>query len=153
MSKENKKYIDEQIDALLRQKPDIVISREELKKQFDSRETLDEFIAYVKGLNHLTEDFDQLMNEIKAKIQVFQEQPPLQLTTLAVFHIEGDHVSKDTRGKQNIGHCLTNILEDKASPEEKANIAEILYHNCEISFVFREIIKNVYLCCQRNHLK
>lgn len=53
MSKENKKYIDEQIDALLRQKPDIVISREELKKQFDSRETLDEFIAYVKGLNHL----------------------------------------------------------------------------------------------------
>lgn len=153
MSKENKKYIDEQIDALLRQKPDIVISREELKKQFDSRETLDEFIAYVKGLNHLTEDFDQLMNEIKAKIQVFQEQHPLQLTTLAVFHIEGDHVSKDTRGKQNIGHCLTNILEDKASPEEKANIAEILYHNCEISFAFREIIKNVYLCCQRNHLK
>lgn len=153
MSKENKKYIDEQIDALLRQKPDIVISRKELKKQFDSRETLDEFIAYVKGLNHLTEDFDQLMNEIKAKIQVFQEQHPLQLTTLAVFHIEGDHVSKDTRGKQNIGHCLTNILEDKASPEEKANIAEILYHNCEISFVFREIIKNVYLCCQRNHLK
>lgn len=153
MSKENKKYIDEQIDALLRQKPDIVISREELKKQFDSRETLDEFIAYVKGLNHLTEDFDQLMNEIKAKIQVFQEQHPLQLTFLAVFHIEGDHVSKDTRGKQNIGHCLTNILEDKASPEEKANIAEILYHNCEISFVFREIIKNVYLCCQRNHLK
>lgn len=153
MSKENKKYIDEQIDALLRQKPDIVISREELKKQFDSRETLDEFIAYVKGLNHLTEDFDQLMNEIKAKIQVFQEQHPLQLTTLAVFHIEGDHVSKDTRGKQNIGHCLTNILEDKVSPEEKANIAEILYHNCEISFVFREIIKNVYLCCQRNHLK
>jgi hypothetical protein len=153
MSKENKKYIDEQIDALLRQKPDIVISREELKKQFDSRETLDEFIAYVKGLNHLTEDFDQLMNEIKAKIQVFQEQHPLQLTTLAVFHIEDDHVSKDTRGKQNIGHCLTNILEDKASPEEKANIAEILYHNCEISFVFREIIKNVYLCCQRNHLK
>lgn len=153
MSKENKKYIDEQIDALLRQKPDIVISREELKKQFDSRETLDEFIAYVKGLNHLTEDFDQLMNEIKAKIQVFQEQHPLQLTSLAVFHIEGDHVSKDTRGKQNIGHCLTNILEDKASPEEKANIAEILYHNCEISFVFREIIKNVYLCCQRNHLK
>lgn len=153
MSKENMKYIDEQIDALLRQKPDIVISREELKKQFDSRETLDEFIAYVKGLNHLTEDFDQLMNEIKAKIQVFQEQHPLQLTTLAVFHIEGDHVSKDTRGKQNIGHCLTNILEDKASPEEKANIAEILYHNCEISFVFREIIKNVYLCCQRNHLK
>lgn len=153
MSKENKKYIDEQIDALLRQKPDIVLSREELKKQFDSRETLDEFIAYVKGLNHLTEDFDQLMNEIKAKIQVFQEQHPLQLTTLAVFHIEGDHVSKDTRGKQNIGHCLTNILEDKASPEEKANIAEILYHNCEISFAFREIIKNVYLCCQRNHLK
>ena len=153
MSKENKKYIDEQIDALLRQKPDIVVSREELKKQFDSRETLDEFIAYVKGLNHLTEDFDQLMNEIKAKIQVFQEQHPLQLTNLAVFHIEGDHVSKDTRGKQNIGHCLTNILEDKASPEEKANIAEILYHNCEISFVFREIIKNVYLCCQRNHLK
>lgn len=153
MSKENKKYIDEQIDALLRQKPDIVISREELKKQFDSRETLDEFFAYVKGLNHLTEDFDQLMNEIKAKIQVFQEQHPLQLTSLAVFHIEGDHVSKDTRGKQNIGHCLTNILEDKASPEEKANIAEILYHNCEISFVFREIIKNVYLCCQRNHLK
>lgn len=153
MSKENMKYIDEQIDALLRQKPDIVVSREELKKQFDSRETLDEFIAYVKGLNHLTEDFDQLMNEIKAKIQVFQEQHPLQLTTLAVFHIEGDHVSKDTRGKQNIGHCLTNILEDKASPEEKANIAEILYHNCEISFVFREIIKNVYLCCQRNHLK
>ena len=153
MSKENKKYIDEQIDALLRQKPDIVISREELKKQFDSRETLDEFIAYVKGLNHLTEDFDQLMNEIKAKIQVFQEQHPLQLTSLAVFHIEGDHVSKDTRGKQNIGHCLTNIMEDKASPEEKANIAEILYHNCEISFVFREIIKNVYLCCQRNHLK
>lgn len=153
MSKENKKYIDEQIDALLRQKPDIVISREELKKQFDSRETLDEFIAYVKGLNHLTEDFDQLMNEIKAKIQVFQEQHPLQLTTLAVFHIEGDHVSKDTRGKQNIGHCLTNILENKASPEEKANIAEILYHNCEISFAFREIIKNVYLCCQRNHLK
>ena len=153
MSKENKKYIDEQIDALLRQKPDIVISREELKKQFDSRETLDEFIAYVKGLNHLAEDFDQLMNEIKAKIQVFQEQHPLQLTSLAVFHIEGDHVSKDTRGKQNIGHCLTNILEDKASPEEKANIAEILYHNCEISFVFREIIKNVYLCCQRNHLK
>lgn len=93
------------------------------------------------------------MNEIKAKIQVFQEQHPLQLTTLAVFHIEGDHVSKDTRGKQNIGHCLTNILEDKASPEEKANIVEILYHNCEISFVFREIIKNVYLCCQRNHLK
>ena len=45
MSKENKKYIDEQIDALIRQKPDIVISREELKKQFDSRETLDEFIA------------------------------------------------------------------------------------------------------------
>lgn len=153
MSKENKKYIDEQIDALLRQKPDIVISREELKKQFDSRETLDEFITYVKGLNHLTEDFDQLMNEIKAKIQVFQEQHPLQLTTLAVFHIEGDHVSKDTRGKQNIGHCLTNILEDKASPEEKANIAEILYHNCEISFAFREIIKNVYLCCLRNHLK
>lgn len=153
MSKENKKYIDEQIDALLRSKPDIVISREELKKQFDSRETLDEFIAYVKGLNHLTEDFDQLMNEIKAKIQVFQEQHPLQLTTLAVFHIEGDYVSKDTRGKQNIGHCLTNILEDKASPEEKANIAEILYHNCEISFAFREIIKNVYLCCQRNHLK
>lgn len=153
MSKENKKYIDEQIDALLRSKPDIVISREELKKQFDSRETLDEFIAYVKGLNHLTEDFDQLMNEIKAKIQVFQEQHPLQLTPLAVFHIEGDHVSKDTRGKQNIGHCLTNILEDKASPEEKANIAEILYHNCEISFAFREIIKNVYLCCQRNHLK
>lgn len=153
MSKENKKYIDEQIDALLRQKPDIVISREELKKQFDSRETLDEFIAYVKGLNHLTEDFDQLMNEIKAKIQVFQEQHPLQLTSLAVFHIEGDHVSKDTRGKQNIGHCLTNILEDNASPEEKANIAEILYHNCEISFVFREIIKNVYLCCQENHLK
>ena len=153
MSKENKKYIDEQIDALLRQKPDIVISREELKKQFDSRETLDEFIAYIKGLNHLTEDFDQLMNEIKAKIQVFQEQHPLQLTTLAVFHIEGDHVSNDTRGKQNIGHCLTNILEDKASPEEKANIAEILYHNCEISFAFREIIKNVYLCCQRNHLK
>lgn len=153
MSKENKKYIDEQIDALLRQKPDIVISREELKKQFGSRETLDEFIAYVKGLNHLTEDFDQLMNEIKAKIQVFQERHPLQLTSLAVFHIEGDHVSKDTRGKQNICHCLTNILEDKASPEEKANIAEILYHNCEISFVFREIIKNVYLCCQRNHLK
>lgn len=153
MSKENKKYIDEQIDALLRQKPDIVFSREELKKHFDSRETLDEFIAYIKGLNHLTEDFDQLMNEIKAKIQVFQEQHPLQLTTLAVFHIEGDHVSKDTRGKQNIGHCLTNILEDKASPEEKANIAEILYHNCEISFAFREIIKNVYLCCQRNHLK
>ena len=153
MSKENKKYIDEQIDALLRQKPDIVISREELKKQFDSRETLDEFIAYVKGLNHLTEDFDQLMNEIKAKIQAFQKQHPLQLTTLAVFHIEGDHVSKDTRGKQNIGHCLTNILEDKASPEEKANIAEILYNNCEISSVFREIIKNVYLCCEKNHLK
>ena len=41
MSKENKKYIDEQIDALLRQKPDIVLSRKELKKQFDSRETLD----------------------------------------------------------------------------------------------------------------
>ena len=153
MSKENKKYIDEQIDALLRQKPDIVISREELKKQFDSRETLDEFIAYVKGLNHLTEDFDQLMNEIKAKIQAFQEQHPLQLTILAVFHIEGDHVSKDTRGKQNIGHCLTNILEDKSSPEEKANVAEILYHNCEISSVFREIIKNVYLCCEKNHLK
>lgn len=153
MSKENKKYIDEQIDALLRQKPDIVISREELKKQFDSRETLDEFIAYVKGLNHLTEDFDQLMNEIKEKIQAFQEQHPLQLTTLSVFHIEGDHVSKDTRGKQNIGHCLTNILEDKASPEEKANIAEILYNNCEISSVFREIIKNVYLCCEKNHLK
>lgn len=150
---EEKKYIDEQIDALLRQKPDIFISREELKKQFDSRETLDEFIAYVKGLNHLTEDFDQLMNEIKAKVKAFQEQHPLQLTTLAIYHIEGDHVSKDTRGKQNIGHCLTNILEDKASPEEKANIAEILYHNCEISFVFREIIKNVYLCCQRNHLK
>lgn len=36
---EEKKYIDEQIDALLRQKPDIVISSEELKKQFDSRET------------------------------------------------------------------------------------------------------------------
>lgn len=153
MSKENKKYIDEQIDALLRQKPDIVISREELKKQFDSREILDEFIAYVKGLNHLTEDFDQLMNEIKAKIQAFQDQHPLQLTTLSVFHIEGDHVSKDTRGKQNIGHCLTNILEDKASPEEKANIAEILYHNCEISPVFRDIIKNVYLCCEKNHLK
>lgn len=80
MSKENKKYIDEQIDALLRQKPDIVVSREELKKQFDSRETLDEFIAYVKGLNHLTEDFDQLMNEIKAKIQVFQEQHPCCLS-------------------------------------------------------------------------
>lgn len=152
MSKE-KKYIDEQIDALLRQKPDIVISREELKKQFDSRETLDEFIAYVKGLNHLTEDFNQLMNEIKAKVEAFQKQHPLQLTTLAIYHIEGDHVSKDTRGKQNIGHCLTNILEDAASPEEKANIAEILYNNCEISSVFREIIKNVYLCCQKNHLK
>lgn len=153
MSKEEKKYIDEQIDALLRQKPDIVISREELKKQFDSRETLDEFIAYVKGLNHLTEDFNQLMNEIKAKVEAFQKQHPLQLTTLAIYHIEGDHVSKDTRGKQNIGHCLTNILEDAASPEEKANIAEILYNNCEISSVFREIIKNVYLCCQKNHLK
>ena len=93
------------------------------------------------------------MNEIKAKIQAFQKQHPLQLTTLAVFHIEGDHVSKDTRGKQNIGHCLTNILEDKSSPEEKANVAEILYHNCEISSVFREIIKNVYLCCEKNHLK
>lgn len=150
---EEKKYIDEQIDALLRQKPDIVISREELKKQFDSRETLDEFIAYVKGLNHLTEDFNQLMNEIKAKVEAFQKQYPLQLTTLAIYHIEGDHVSKDTRGKQNIGHCLTNILEDAASPEEKANIAEILYNNCEISSVFREIIKNVYLCCQKNHLK
>ena len=150
---EEKKYIDEQIDALLRQKPDIVISREELKKQFDSRETLDEFIAYVKGLNHLTEDFNQLMNEIKAKVEAFQKQHPLQLTTLAIYHIEGDHVSKDTRGKQNIGHCLTNILEDAASPEEKANIAEILYNNCEISSVFREIIKNVYLCCQKNHLK
>lgn len=150
---EEKKYIDEQIDALLRQKPDIVISREELKKQFDSRETLDEFIAYVKGLNHLTEDFNQLMNEIKAKVEAFQKQHPLQLTTLAIYHIEGDHVSKDTRGKQNIGHCLTNILEDAASPEEKANIAEILYNNCEISSVFREIIKNVYLCCLKNHLK
>lgn len=153
MSKEEKKYIDEQIDALLRQKPDIVISREELKKQFDSRETLDEFIAYVKGLDHLTEDFDQLMNEIKAKVKAFQEQHPLQLTTLAIYHIEGDHVSKDTRGKQDIGHCLTNILEGKSSPGEKAKVAEILYRNCEISSVFREIIKNVYFCCQKNHLK
>lgn len=153
MNKEDKKYIDEQIDALLRQKPDIVISREELKKQFNSRETLDEFIVYVKGLNHLTEDFDQLMNEIKAKVEAFQKQHPLQLTTLAIYHIEGDHVSKDTRGKQNIGHCLTNILEGEASVEEKANITEILYRNCEMSSVFREIIKNVYLCCQKNHLK
>ena len=153
MSKENKKYIDEQIDALLRQKPDIVISREELKKQFDSRETLDEFIAYVKGLNHLTEDFDQLMKEISDKLKAFQKQHPLQLTTLGIYHIEGDHISKDSRGKQNIGYCLTNIFEDGASPEEKANIAEILYHNCEISSVFREIIKNVYLCCEKNHLK
>ena len=153
MSKENKKYIDEQIEALLRQKPDIVISREELKKQFDSRETLDEFIAYVKGLNHLTEDFDQLMKEISDKLKAFQKQHPLQLTTLGIYHIEGDHISKDSRGKQNIGYCLTNIFEDGASPEEKANIAEILYHNCEISSVFREIIKNVYLCCEKNHLK
>ena len=153
MSKENKKYIDEQIDALLRQKPDIVISREELKKQFDSRETLDEFIAYVKGLNHLTEDFDQLMNEIKAKIQAFQDQHPLQLTTLSVFHIEGDHVSKDTRGKQNIGHCLTNILEDKASPEENANIAESFYRNCEMCSAFTETTKHVYLCYETYHLK
>ena len=153
MSKENKKYIDEQIDALLRQKPDIVISREELKKQFDSRETLDEFIAYVKGLNHLTEDFDQLMKEISDKLKAFQKQHPLQLTTLGIYHIDGDHISKDTRGKQNIGYGLTNIFEDGASPQEKANIAEILYHNCEISSVFREIIKNVYLCCEKNHLK
>ena len=153
MSKENKKYIDDQIDALLRQKPDIVISREELKKQFDSRETLDEFIAYVKGLNHLTEDFDQLMKEISDKLKAFQKQHPLQLTTLGIYHIDGDHISKDTRGKQNIGYGLTNIFEDGASPQEKANIAEILYHNCEISSVFREIIKNVYLCCEKNHLK
>ena len=153
MSKENKKYIDEQIDALLRQKPDIVISREELKKQFDSRETLDEFIAYVKGLNHLTEDFDQLMKEISDKLKAFQKQHPLQLTTLGIYHIDGDHISKDTRGKQNIGYGLTNIFEDGSSPQEKANIAKILYRNCEMSSVFREIIKNVYLCCEKNHLK
>ena len=153
MSKENKKYIDEQIDALLRHKPDIVISREELKKQFDSRETLDEFIAYVKGLNHLTEDFDQLMKEISDKLKAFQKQHPLQLTTLGIYHIDGDHISKDTRGKQNIGYGLTNIFEDGASPQEKANIAKILYRNCEMSSVFREIIKNVYLCCEKNHLK
>lgn len=153
MNKEDKKYIDEQIDALLRQKPDIVLPKEELKKQFKNREALDEFIAYAKGLNHLTEDFDQLMNEIKAKLNAFQKQHPLQLTSLSIFHIEGDHISKDTRGKQAIGHCITNILEGEASVEEKANITEILYRNCEMSSVFREIIKNVYLCCQKNHLK
>lgn len=153
MNQEDRKYIDEQIEALLRQKPDIVLTKEELKAQLDNRETLDDFIAYTKGLNHLTEDFDQLMKEISDKLKALQKQHPLQLTTLGIYHIEGDHISKDTRGKQNIGHCLTNILEDEASPDEKVNIAEILYRNCEMSSVFREIIKNVYLCCEKNHLK
>jgi hypothetical protein len=121
--------------------------------QLDSREALDDFIAYTKGLNHLTEDFDQLMKGISDKIKAFQKQHPLQLTTLGIYHIEGDHISKDARGKQNIGHCLTNIMEDEAAPDEKTNIAEIFYRNCEMSSVFREIIKNVYLCCEKNHLK
>jgi hypothetical protein len=153
MNQKDKIYIDKQIETLLRQKPDIVLTKEDLKAQLDSRETLDAFLAYAKGLNHLTEDFDQLMKEISDKIKAFQKQHPLQLTTLGIYHIEGDHVSKDTRGKQNIGHCLTNIMEDEATPDEKANIAEILYRNCEMSSVFREIIKNVYFCCEKNHLK
>lgn len=152
MSKEDKKYIDEQIDALLRQKPDIVLSREELKEQLKSRESLDDFIAYTKGLNHLTEDFDQLMNEIQAKIKAFQEQHPLQLITLGIYHIEGDRISQDARGKQHIGHCLTNILDGEASLTEKTHIATILYRNCEMSPVFREIVKNVYLLCKRRKL-
>lgn len=153
MNQKDKKYIDKQIETLLRQKPDIVLTKEELKAQLDSRETMDDFIAYAKGLNHLTDDFDQLMKEISDKIKAFQKKHPLQLTTLGIYHIEGDHISKDIRGKQNIGHCLTNIMEDEATPDEKANIAEILYRNCEMSSVFREIIKNVYFCCEKNHLK
>lgn len=89
MNQEDRKYIDEQIEALLRQKPDIVLTKEELKAQLDNRETLDDFIVYTKGLNHLTEDFDQLMKEISDKLKAFQKQHPLQLTTLGIYHIEG----------------------------------------------------------------
>lgn len=109
MNQEDRKYIDEQIEALLRQKPDLVLSKEELKAQLDNRETLDDFIAYTKGLNHLTEDFDQLMKEISDKIKAFQKQLLYSLPLL-VFIISKVIIYRKTPVVNNISVIASPIF-------------------------------------------
>lgn len=132
---------------LLQQEPDITLQRDELKAILSDKDNSQDFLSFIDGLKDLHEDFGRLMSQIRDKIHDFQILHPQQLTTMGLYHIEGNPYSKQP-GKGETMHCLTNILDSEDEPEAKAHIIEILFRNCKMSRAFRDMIVGTYLCCK-----
>jgi len=136
------------IDAL---SASVEMSKEQflqLLKEFDN---LEDFLAYVQGLDNVHEDFELQMKAIQAQMQSFQCQHPQQLTMMALFHIEGNPYSKQ-KGKGEVMHCITNILNNTDDEPSKAHIIEILFNNCKLSHAFQDIIEGAYHCLQKANM-
>lgn len=146
--------IDDKIACLLSMKPDLTMSKDELKVILSKKENLDDFIGYIRGLKDLHSDFDILMSSIRQKLNDFQTLHPMQLTTMGLYRIEGDPYTKE-KGMGAVQHCMTNIF-SKITPDnmeqtakEQAHIVDILYQNCKMSRAFRDIIVGTYLCLKK----
>lgn len=143
--------IEQRIEMLLQEEPDLTMSREELKAILSDKQTAADFLAFVDGLKNLHEDFEQLMSLIKDKVHEFQLRHPQQLTTLALYHIEGNPYTQQP-AKGETMHCLTNVLNSEQDEQGRANIIKVLFQNCKMSRAFRDIIVGTYLCLKKANM-
>lgn len=127
----------------------VEMSREEFKKLLKEYDNAADFIGYVRGLgDDLQTDFEQAMSKIRDILHQFQQDHPQQLTTMALYHIEGNPYSHQP-GKGETMHCLTNVFDHEDDEQGRAHIIQILFQNCKMSRAFRDMIVGTYLCCKK----
>ena len=126
----------------------VEMSREEFKKLLKEYDNTKDFIAYIRGLEYLHEDFETSIKGIKEIISLYQDQHPQQLTFMSFFHIEGNPYTHE-KGKGETMHCLTNVFDHDDDEQGRAHIIQILFQNCKMSRAFRDMIVGTYLCCKK----
>lgn len=151
---DDKVSIDDKMACLLSMKPDLTMSKDELEAILSDKANLQDFIGYIRGLENLHQDFECMMSSIRQKLNDFNTLHPMQLTTMGLYHIEGNPYTKE-KGMGETFHCMTNIFSNVTSDneqeaeKERAKIVNILFQNCKMSRAFRDIIVGTYLCLKK----
>lgn len=146
--------IDDKMACLLSMKPDFTMSKDELKFILSEKVNLKDFIGYIRGLENLHQDFECMMSSIQQKLNDFSALHPSQLTTMGLYHINGNPYTQE-KGMGEVFHCLTNIFSnvspdnEKEALQERAKIVNILFQNCKMSRAFRDIIVGTYQCLEK----
>lgn len=146
--------VDDKLATILKMEPNLTMSKDELKKELSEAGDIEGFIAFVRGMNNLQEDFAKLMSVIQQHLGDFQDKHPLQLTVMGLFSIEG-YPGNQKGQKGPTYHCITNIptkiTEDNMEQvaKDQAHIVNILYQNCKMSRVFRDVVVGTYHCLEK----